>query len=316
MATQFTPCPACGAVGEVGSNCQFCGTAIILKEGAILSDARIVKRRTVTPQQYAEKISIYHNIVGLNAEISKVCIGEQEGLINLNGDLIYPLGNERITYGIQDNVVRIGRKCLNLETFEYTEDVYSNKFVLEKIKLLSDAISNNPSEDGMISVGFADDIDGLVIRNASTSYVDNIHNFTPQLMISFEAVNMERGKCAQLMQRFSTCEDWKLFESISEDLHGKTIPANDRHYYILCGLSPENCCEILLRILKQVYDILPYDAHEKMECSFGIFGESDETNNYIPESANSGCLGMFALMIGIGGTGIYGLVELVSSLIA
>ena len=43
MATQFTPCPACGAVGEVGSNCQFCGTTIILKEGATFSDARIIK---------------------------------------------------------------------------------------------------------------------------------------------------------------------------------------------------------------------------------------------------------------------------------
>ena len=59
MATQFTPCPACGAVGEIGSNCQFCGTAIILKEGAIPSDARIIKQRTITPQQYAEKVSIY-----------------------------------------------------------------------------------------------------------------------------------------------------------------------------------------------------------------------------------------------------------------
>lgn len=315
MSKQFTPCPACGAVGEVGCNCQFCGTAIILKEGAILSDVRIVKQRTITPQQYAEKVSIYHNIVGLDSEISKVSIGEQEGIINLNGDLIYPLGNEPIKK-FKDKVVLIGRNLLNLETFEFVKEFLHNELVLDKIKLLSDAISNNPSEDGLIDFGFTENIDGLEIRNAATSYVDNIHNFTPQLMISFEAVNMERGKCAQLMQRFSTCEDWKLFESISEDLHGKTIPANDRHYYILCGLSPENCCAILLRILEQVYDIPPQDAHKKMECFDGIFGESNKTDDSFTEGTNTGCAGMFALMLGVGTASTYGLIELIGSLIA
>lgn len=314
MTTQFTPCPACGAVGEVGSNCQFCGTAIILKEGAIPSDARIIKQRTITPQQYAEKVSIYHNIVGLDSEISKVSIGEQEGIINLNGDLIYPLGNEPIRK-FKDKVVRIGRNFLNLETFELVKEFRHNEFVLDKIKLLSDAISNNPSEDGFINFGFTENIDGLEISNAATSYEDNIHNFTPQLMISFQAVNMERGKCAQLMQRFSTCEDWKLFESISEDLHGETIPANDRHYYILCGRDSENCCNILLRILEQVYGILPQDAHDEMECSYGIFGKSNKANNYITEESNSGCAGMFALMFGIGAISVYGLTQLIDKII-
>ena len=69
MATQFTPCPACGAVGEVGSNCQFCGTTIILKKDATSSTERIPQKRTVTPQQYAEKISIYHNIKPLGKKL-------------------------------------------------------------------------------------------------------------------------------------------------------------------------------------------------------------------------------------------------------
>ncbi|MBR5769955.1 MAG: hypothetical protein IKY20_00115 [Alistipes sp.] len=315
MATQFTPCPACGAVGEVGSNCQFCGTAIILKEGAILSDVRIVKQRTITPQQYAEKVSIYHNIVGLDSEISKVSIGEQEGIINLNGDLIYPLGNEPI-HKFKDKVVRIGRNLLNLETFELVKEFHHNEFVLDKIKLLSDAISNNPSEDGIIDFGFTEDIDGLQIQNASTSYVDNIHNFTPQLMISFNAVSMESRDCAELMQRFSTCEDWKLFESISKDLHGNTIPVYDRHYYILCGRDSENCCNILLRILEQVYGILPQDAHNEMECSNGIFDKSNKANNYITKEGNSGCAGMLALILGISCTMGYGIVELIDRFIA
>lgn len=313
MSTQFTPCPACGAVGEVGCNCQFCGTAIILKEGAIPSDARIIKQRTVTPQQYAEKISIYHNIVGLDSEISKVSIGQQEGIINLNGDIIYPLGNEPIK-GFKDKVVQIGRTLLNLETFELVGTVCLNELILDKIKLLSDAITNNPSEEGRIDLGCTEFFDGLEILNAPTSYFDNIHNFTPQLMISFNPVVTEESKLAELMRRFSTCEDWKLFESISVDLNGKTIPVHHRHYYILCGHSPENCCDILLRILEQVYDILPQDAHNVMECYGGIFGK--ETNEHITESTNSGCAGMIALMLGIGTASVYGLIELIGSLIA
>ena len=95
MSKHFTPCLACGAVGEVNSSCQFCGTTILLKEGATPSDTRIIKQRTVTPQQYAEKISIYHKVEP-DAFISIVSIGNEYGVVNLNGDLIYPLGGLEI----------------------------------------------------------------------------------------------------------------------------------------------------------------------------------------------------------------------------
>lgn len=91
MAKQYVPCPACGALGEIGSNCQFCNTTIVQKEGVIASETRLVERRTVTPQQYAEKISIYHDIKSLSETYSQVSIGDQKGIINLNGDLILPL---------------------------------------------------------------------------------------------------------------------------------------------------------------------------------------------------------------------------------
>lgn len=103
MQKQFTPCPACGAVGEVGSNCQFCGTSIILKGDAIASTELIPKVRTVTPQQYAEKISIYHNVKPAG-ELLIVSIGKQYGLINLNGDIIYPLGNDEIRVVSKDTI--------------------------------------------------------------------------------------------------------------------------------------------------------------------------------------------------------------------
>ena len=91
MAKQYVPCPACGALGEIGSNCQFCNTTIVQKEGVIASNTRIVEKRTVTPQQYAEKISIYHDIKSLIETYSQVSIGDQKGIININGDLILPL---------------------------------------------------------------------------------------------------------------------------------------------------------------------------------------------------------------------------------
>lgn len=93
MTKQFTPCPACGAVGEVNSTCQFCGTTILLKEGATPSNARIIKKRTVTPQQYAERISIYEDVYASEESHYLRCvrIGNEEGIINLNGELVYPL---------------------------------------------------------------------------------------------------------------------------------------------------------------------------------------------------------------------------------
>lgn len=104
MATQFTPCPACGAVGEIDKRCLFCGTIIVSKEGSVISDARIVRQRTISAQQYAEKISIYHNVKSLGDGLTMVSIGKMYGLINLNGDIIYPLGNDEICLVSKDTI--------------------------------------------------------------------------------------------------------------------------------------------------------------------------------------------------------------------
>lgn len=495
MATQFTACSACGAVGEIGKKCLFCGTTIVLKESVIPTDSRIVKCRTVTPQQYAEKISIYHNVKPFVNNLLMVSIGEQYGLVNMNGDIIYPLGNDEIigSMASKDTIILgreieltireaykewdkrlerwvyheaytstefITKKYFNLETgmfankhgliedkdnpgklyrvdvkngwkpintytnlknevhsYDYAEQVvmerdtawdiyagkremyllhrgnecslwicynkdidgkyfdalklsyedkeaamngshtspmcvlegirkvyefklnnnklqlalqtienvdvlitfarknddhskffinhdiseiykewciairkkqdgiYYNKFVLDKIKLLSDAISSNSSEEGCIYFCTTDYTDGLSIMNASTSYEDNIHNFTPQLMISFESIETEKSK--KLLHRLSTCDDWELFESVPKDLNRETTSIHDRDYYILCGYSPENCCEILLRILIQVYDILPENAHNSMECDGGVFGGDEEDYNSEEEDCDT-----------------------------
>ncbi len=133
MATQFTPCPACGAVGEVGSTCQFCGTTIILKEGATSSTERVPHVRTVTPQQYAEKISIYQNVEGSknSSNLMYVSIGDEEGLINLNGDLIYPLQHKYCIYIISDIVIFLSMR--NESHFKYHDyDNYITANTLNK----------------------------------------------------------------------------------------------------------------------------------------------------------------------------------------
>lgn len=320
MATQFTPCPACGAVGEVGSNCQFCGTTIILKEGATFSDARIIKQRTITPQQYAEKISIYHNIEGLCNGVSKVSIGEQEGIVNLNGDLIYPLGNERISKGFQDGIVRIGNKFLNIENFEYVDDPYLNKTIIEKIS----AILNNPYAEGHILFNNTFCIvstaniqkwwDGIF--EPEEDYPDDSF---PQLALYYDTNNLiDNNDDIRDYKRFVSCECFRLFKTVSEEnFNEEALPPHQRGYYTLCNDDAEYCCRTLLQILSQVYNISPKEATECMECT----GEVFEDNNYIEKqptttSSNSGCAGMLALMLGIGGASVYGIVELISRLIA
>lgn len=123
MAKQFTPCPACGAVGEVGSTCQFCGTTVILKESATSSTERVPQVRTVTPQQYAEKISIYKNVEECknSYNLMYVSIGNEEGLINLNGDLIYPLQHKYYIYVVSDTVLFLSTRGVSIFTYEEKE---------------------------------------------------------------------------------------------------------------------------------------------------------------------------------------------------
>lgn len=321
MATQFTPCPACGAVGEVGSNCQFCGTTIILKEGATFSDARIIKQRTITPQQYAEKISIYHNIEGLCEGVSKVSIGEQEGIVNLNGDLIYPLGNERISKGFQDGIVRIGKKFLNLESFEYVEDPYLNETLLKKITTMSEAITDNPSTLSRIYIGWGKDGErvGFTIDNAAMMIEDNPNDWTPQLMLN---IDFKEYLCSvtdreKYYNRFVSCEDFELFKTVEEyNLNGEVIPPIDRNYYIFYGNDTESCCRTILKVLNHIYNIHPNDISNDILCEGEIFGEKAPIQSSSNTSSNSGCAGMLALMLGIGGASVYGIVELISRFIA
>jgi hypothetical protein len=318
MQKQFTPCPACGALGEVNSTCQFCGTTIFHKEGIKTSDSRIVQQRTVTPQQYAEKVSIYHNIIGINSEISKVSIGNLEGIINLNGDIIYPLGNEPIRL-FKNYTVQIGKKFLNLENFEYIENPYHNEAVLEKIKKLSNAIYNNPSEKGFIELGFIDKDDYYIgdcitIQNATMHSWSEFYGLSPQLTIMFAFDCLSEAKIISRYGQFKECDDFSLFEEMDSDDEGTFIEEPFRHRYLLCEHNAEQCEEIALRILHQLYKITPENATLYMNCAGGIFSPEGVNNNET-KNEESGCMGSLALLLSFGGASIYWLVELIKHFI-
>ena len=107
MATQFTPCPACGAVGEVGSNCPFCGTTILLEVGAIPSTTRLIPIRNISEQEYVERISKYQKVLSCerSSKLMRVTIGDETGLINLNGEIVYPLQHNFTIRVISENTL-------------------------------------------------------------------------------------------------------------------------------------------------------------------------------------------------------------------
>ena len=176
MGTQFTPCPACGAVGEVGKKCPFCGTLIILKENIVIFESRIVAHRTITAQQYAEKISIYHKVrhSPISSKLIYVSIGDEKGIINLNAELVYPLQRHNVMI-ISDTTLLLHNcehiykkngeeiclhKYLNLETMEEYDgiehDVWKDRYYKwesfrckGKIDLTTGNIISPPSDDRM-----------------------------------------------------------------------------------------------------------------------------------------------------------------------
>lgn len=122
MATQFTPCPACGAVGEVGSNCQFCGTTILLKVGVIPSTSRLVPIRNISEQEYVEKISKYQKVSSCknSSKLMYANIGDEIGLINLNAEIVHPLQHEYSIHVLSDNILYLENK--NNENIIFTKN--------------------------------------------------------------------------------------------------------------------------------------------------------------------------------------------------
>lgn len=91
MSKRFAVCPTCGAVSMVGGPCEYCGTPIVEKEGTETYGERIVSERTISPMAFAQKISVFKEVGEYICNCAVVNMGKLSGIINLNGDLIFPL---------------------------------------------------------------------------------------------------------------------------------------------------------------------------------------------------------------------------------
>lgn len=91
MSNKFAVCPTCGAVSVAGEPCEYCGTPIVVKEDTATYEERIVPKRTIHPVAFAQKVSVFKEVGEYICNCAVVSMGGLKGLINLNGDFIFPL---------------------------------------------------------------------------------------------------------------------------------------------------------------------------------------------------------------------------------
>lgn len=206
MSKQFTPCPACGAIGEIGQKCSFCGTTIVSKEDSVISDARIVRQRTISAQRYAEKISIYHDVRYLGYGLTKVSIGEMYGLVNLNGDIIYPLGSDGIDQISKDTIAigsteAEGVKYFNLDTGMYADHL---GFVEDK---------ENPRKLYRIDVH-----NGWKPMNTYTNLEGEVHSYDYAELIVYPHIDkFYRSRKIYLLHHGNECSLWILYSRVVDN---------------------------------------------------------------------------------------------------
>lgn len=155
MDKMYAACSSCGAIGAVGEVCEFCGNIIEPKPDGRTYSSRIVEKRTIPPDEFARKISCYRDISSFKGGCANVRIGELNGLVNLNGDLVLPLDYKKIIWNSQCAILVGSRdvKFLNLVEwtffnpksekdidFPHLDDIYAdvsvcNMFYVEKQKI-------------------------------------------------------------------------------------------------------------------------------------------------------------------------------------
>lgn len=96
MAHEKTTCPSCGAMGIVGSVCEYCGSVIQLSTTIVEKGLSKTEKKTVSGERYAEKISKYQNVGVYNGKLAVVSIGKRYGLIDKKGDLVVGLEYDSI----------------------------------------------------------------------------------------------------------------------------------------------------------------------------------------------------------------------------
>ena len=116
MERIIAPCPSCGALGEAGTKCLFCGMSIPKKDSSPKQPLiRFADESSVRAEVFAKRIAKYHSVGNYESPgVSKVRIGSLYGLINRNGDIVVPIrysdievSNGRWLFLHDDNEVRL-----------------------------------------------------------------------------------------------------------------------------------------------------------------------------------------------------------------
>lgn len=82
MAHEKTTCPSCGGMGIVGSVCEYCGSVIQLSTPILEKGLSKMGKKTISGEQYAEKISKYQKVGEYHGKLAIVSIGQRFGLID------------------------------------------------------------------------------------------------------------------------------------------------------------------------------------------------------------------------------------------
>lgn len=108
MSDKYTVCPTCGAIGQIGAVCEYCGKAINEDENersvTFTLSKEVIPKRTISRPELAEKVSIFSRVyeyVGkcaiASVHISSVLYdGRMYGIVNLNGDILFPPEYDKI----------------------------------------------------------------------------------------------------------------------------------------------------------------------------------------------------------------------------
>ena len=216
MKSTIIPCPMCGALGEVGTQCLFCGMSIPKSEAPKKqSFIRFVDKSSVSAEAFAERISKYHNVSSFeNPGVSRVRIGSLYGLINRNGDVVVPLR-------FSDLEVINGRWLLLCENDEY-----------KLIDMLNWKPLNWKENYGLRDYDVKDGLDGQIIISRG--------DYRDRHVVSYDWKNMrvgayiDRGDLIDYSERVFqprySIYDFKLGEVVS-DGEGVIFPFEDKSVY-------------------------------------------------------------------------------------
>lgn len=209
MEKTIIPCPMCGALGEVGTQCLFCGMSIPKSESSQKQTfIRFVDKTTVPAEAFAERISKYHSVRSfVDPGVSTVRIGSLYGLINRNGDVVVPLR-------FSDLEVINGRWLLLCENDEY-----------KLIDMLNWKPLNWKENYGFRDYDVKDGLDGQIIICRGTYRDRNTINYDYQAMAnSGTHRNQVYQSSERVFQPKYTIYDLKS-EKVINDGEGVVIPS-------------------------------------------------------------------------------------------